>query len=49
MAEMEATNGLADEMANYRRSEHIAKSIGEALRSEENSTKRLLAAGPSPA
>ena len=51
LAEMEAANGFADvwKMANYRRSEDIAKSIGEALRSEKHLAGQRLAAGPSRA
>jgi len=51
LAEMEAADGFADvwKMANYRRSEDIAKSIGEALRSEEHSTGQRLTAVPSRA
>ncbi|WP_157460858.1 hypothetical protein [Bradyrhizobium genomosp. I (2014)] len=51
VAEMEVANGFGEvrKMANYRRSEDIAKSIGEALRSEEQSPRQRLAAGPSRA
>ncbi|MGX4770250.1 hypothetical protein ACWAUC_10630 [Bradyrhizobium guangdongense] len=51
IAEIEAADGFADvwKMANYRRSEDIARSIGAALRSEEQSPEHRLTVGPSRA
>lgn len=48
MAEMNAADGFADvwKMANYRRSEDIADTIGEVLRSEEQPARERLATHP---
>jgi hypothetical protein len=48
LAEIETADGFADvwKMANYRRSEDIAKSISEVLRSEEQADQQRLAAHP---